>query len=221
MISRAGRGRARHAKPRPPHRAALGPLALLGLTSAVGGVLAAGAGPHHPGGPAAAGHTARPAVPAPEATGDAVVRPSLLTIPAIRVRSALETLTLSAARTLQVPTRPARAGWFSGGSVPGQVGPAVLVGHLDSVNGPAVFARLSFLRPDDVVTVTLTDGRVVRFLVTSIRRYPKNAFPTAAVYGPQPDPELRLITCGGTFDGHQYLDNIVVFARLAPPGSHV
>ncbi|MDJ0340922.1 class F sortase [Streptomyces sp. H10-C2] len=149
------------------------------------------------------------------------MRPSMLSIPAIQVRSTLETLALSSTGVLRVPQHPAQAGWFGGGSVPGQIGPAVMVGHVDSLDGPAVFARLWLLRPDDVITVTLSDGSSARFQVTSVQRFPKDRFPTAAVYGPQPDPQLRLITCGGAFDGHRYADNVVVFARLAGTATDV
>ncbi|MET8845177.1 class F sortase [Streptomyces griseus] len=143
-------------------------------------------------------------------------RPRLLTIPAIKVSSTLEDLGLSQAGELQVPSRPERAGWFTGGPAPGGIGPAVLVGHVDSVDGPAVFSHLSVLRQRDVIEVSLSDGAVARFEVTSVQRYPKDAFPAADVYGPQPDPQLRLITCGGPFNGHEYLENIVVFAREVP-----
>ncbi|MCM2424700.1 class F sortase [Streptomyces sp. RKAG337] len=219
----------RHARPRPPHRIALGSLALLGAASAVGG--AVGLGPHlmRADAPAGGDRAVRMAVPAPgpdpvgttpqgppPGPSPAVApRPSSLSIPAIQVRTALETLGLSPTGALQVPVRPERAGWFDGGPVPGQVGPAVVVGHVDSVDGPAVFARLSSLRPGDVITVGLGDGGSVRFRVTAVRRFAKDRFPTAEVYGPQPDAQLRLITCGGAFDGHHYPDDIVVFARLA------
>lgn len=214
----------RHARPRPLRRAALGSLALLGAASAVGG--AVGLGVHLVGSDASGGgdQAARMAVTAPDPGSTSTsagsvrvsgLRPSALSIPSIQVHSTLETLGLSPAGALQVPVRPERAGWFGGGSVPGQVGPAVVVGHVDSLDGPAVFARLSLLRPDDVITFTLSDGSSVRFQVTSVRRFPKDRFPTVEVYGPQPDPQLRLITCGGAFDGHRYPDNTVVFARLA------
>ena len=96
---------------------------------------------------------------------------------------------------------------------PGDVGPAVLAGHVDSTTGPAVFYRLGDLRPGDPVQVQRS-GRWLTFKVVDVRRYPKNAFPTAEVYGPTPDPQLRLITCSGVFDRarHSYLENTVVYA---------
>jgi sortase (surface protein transpeptidase) len=86
---------------------------------------------------------------------------------------------------------------------------------VDSVSGPGVFFRLGQLSPGDPVLVTRTDGSVVRFAVTRVERYPKTAFPTAEVYRPTGDPELRLVTCGGAFDraARSYVDDVVVFAR--------
>ena len=80
--------------------------------------------------------------------------------------------------------------------------------------GPAVFFELKQLKPGDTVTVGLSSGQHVVFSVMLVRQYPKDAFPTADVYGARPDPELRLITCGGEFAAGHYLDNIVVYANL-------
>jgi sortase (surface protein transpeptidase) len=195
--------------------------------SAVGGAvgLAAGLGGHPGQIRASAGRShAPPAAAAPDPgrvvsqpatpTGEEGARPRSLAIPAIEVDTPLEPLGLTTSGALHVPSRPGEAGWFDAGPAPGAPGPAVLVGHVDSLTGPAVFSRLSLLRVSDVIRVTLDDGRSVRFQVTSVQRYPKSRFPTAAVYGPRPDPQLRLITCGGTYDGHTYLDNVVVYARL-------
>ena len=100
--------------------------------------------------------------------------------------------------------------------MPGDVGPAVIGGHVDSRRGPGVFYALRSLRRGDAVTVTLSDGRTVRFTVTDLEEVPKSRFPTEAVYAPTPRPELRLITCGGTFDraARSYRDNVVVDAVL-------
>jgi sortase (surface protein transpeptidase) len=107
------------------------------------------------------------------------------------------------------------AGWFAQGAAPGDAGPAVLAGHVDSVAGPGVFFRLRSLVPGDPVLVTRADGSVVRFTVTRVARYPKTAFPTGEVYGPTADAELRLVTCGGAFDraARSYVDDVVVYAR--------
>ncbi|MBO3751622.1 class F sortase [Streptosporangiaceae bacterium NEAU-GS5] len=145
---------------------------------------------------------------------DPVAEPVSVEIPALGVRSRLDRLKLDAARVLIPPADPAVAGWFSGGVRPGEPGPAVIAGHLDSRTGPGVFARLGQARPGQVVVIGLAGGGTARFRVDAVRTYPKNAFPTAEVYGPAPDPQLRLITCGGAFNqarGH-YTDNVIVFA---------
>jgi sortase (surface protein transpeptidase) len=93
----------------------------------------------------------------------------------------------------------------------------VIAGHIDSRSGPGVFFALSRLRPGDRIYVRRTDGTLARFRVTAVRSYAKQHFPTLAVYGPVPDAELRLITCGGAFDPAlgSYLSNIVVYAAAA------
>jgi Sortase domain len=142
--------------------------------------------------------------------------PVLLTIPAIGVRTKLVDLGLNRNGTLQVPASTAVAGWYSGSPPPGAVGAAVIAGHVDSRAGLGIFFWLRTLRPGDRVYVGRSDGTTVVFTVTSVQMYAKDQFPTAAVYGPVPDAELRLITCGGTFDRSlgSYLSNVVVFARL-------
>lgn len=146
----------------------------------------------------------------------AQVRAERVSIAAIGVSSALQRLDLNSKRVLQAPTDPDLAGWYAGGTVPGDAGPAVIAGHVDSQSGPAVFFDLRTLTRGDVVSVLRSDGRTVRFRVDAVDRYPKDDFPTAAVYGPTPDPSLRLITCGGTFDyrRHHYRDNVVAYASL-------
>ncbi|MEV4843815.1 class F sortase [Micromonospora matsumotoense] len=144
--------------------------------------------------------------------------PTRVRVARIGVDSTLTALGLDRAGTLIPPADFTRAGWYGGGPAPGDPGPAVIAGHLDSRRGPAVFARLGELRPGDRIEVWRGDRRV-RFRVTGALRTPKDAFPTATVYGPTPVPELRLITCGGDFDrrvGH-YRDNVVVFAITDPP----
>jgi Sortase domain len=143
--------------------------------------------------------------------------PLRLTIPSIGVTTRLLRLGLEADRSMQVPVDFDRAGWFAKGPTPGQVGPAVIAGHVDSRTGPAVFYRLRELRAGDTVQVERADGTRLRFVVEDARRYPKTSFPTAAVFGPAPWAALRLVTCGGDFDrsAGSYRDNLVVFARLA------
>ncbi|MEU8012713.1 class F sortase [Micromonospora parva] len=142
--------------------------------------------------------------------------PTRVRVPRIGVDSALTVLGLDGAGTLIPPADFDTAGWYGGGPAPGDTGPAVLAGHLDSRRGPAVFARLGELRPGDLVEVW-RGGQRLPFRVTGSLRTRKDQFPTAAVYGPTPGAELRLVTCGGDFDrrrGH-YVDNVVVFAVTA------
>jgi Sortase domain len=150
------------------------------------------------------------------ATGP-VSPPVRLAIPAIGVATPLVRLGRERDGSMQVPADFARAGWFAEGPSPGQVGPAVIAGHVDSGTGPAVFFRLRELRPGDTVRVELADGAGLRFVVEQARRFPKASFPTAEVFGPAPWAALRLVTCGGDFDRARgsYRDNLVVFARLA------
>jgi len=143
-----------------------------------------------------------------------VASPVSLTIPLIGVKTQLQTLGLAAGGALQVPSLTSVAGWYTGSPRPGAIGSAIIVGHIDSLTGPGVFYRLPELRSGDRVYIRRADGSLVEFRVTSVQTYLKDQFPTQTVYGPTPDAELRLITCGGAFDaatGH-YLSNIVVYA---------
>jgi sortase (surface protein transpeptidase) len=163
----------------------------------------------------------KPAVPAPPTPATQPARtprhgaPVDLSIPAIGVQTRLVRLGLNPDGSLEVPTDFSVAGWYRLGPKPGQPGAAVIAGHVDNTEGPAVFYRLGELAPGDLIRVRMADGSMKRFHVYAVREYPKTAFPTSLVYGATPNPELRLVTCGGPFDsntGH-YLDNIVVFAR--------
>jgi LPXTG-site transpeptidase (sortase) family protein len=145
-----------------------------------------------------------------------VAAPVSLTIPLIGVQTNLMTLGLGSNGTLDVPplSMASVAGWYTGSPRPGAIGSAIIVGHIDTTKGPAVFYRLNTLTRGDKIYVKRSDGTLVEFQVTSVQQYSKDHFPTQAVYGAVPDPELRLITCDGTFDlatGH-YLSNIVVYA---------
>ena len=134
-------------------------------------------------------------------------------IPAIGVSAAVEPLGLFPSGHVEVPTSYERVGWYEGSHVPGAPGPSVLLGHIDSHTGPAVFYRLSKLRPGDEVVVGRADAAIARFVVDRVAQFRKTAFPTAAVYGHTVAPTLRLITCAGPYHGH-YRDNLVVFAHL-------
>jgi LPXTG-site transpeptidase (sortase) family protein len=139
-------------------------------------------------------------------------------IPRIEVEAPVIPLGLDPTGALEVPADTDETGWWIGGPEPGERGPAVIAGHLDSYTGPAVFYRLTRLRPGDVVTVLRNDGSHVDYSVVRTERHPKDAFPTQAVYGPTPGSELRLITCGGAFDRstRHYRDNVIVFATRMP-----
>jgi sortase (surface protein transpeptidase) len=204
---------------------------LLAASMLGAGVLAVGAGAAGlavAGGPSVTS-APRPAPPTPIATpsGPTVnpaglqttalpAAPVSLTIPAIGVKTSLVRLGLQANGTLQVPGSTTVAGWYTGSPRPGAAGSAVIAGHVDSRYGPGIFFWLRTMRPGERIYVKRADGTLAVFTVTGVRTYPKDQFPTAAVYGPAPDAELRLITCGGLFDQSvgSYLSNVVVFARL-------
>lgn len=173
----------------------------------------------HPTGPQAsalgelsgAGRTTwnRPALPALERSA-----PTRLRVPAIHVATSLVRLRM-ADGVLEAPKTGGVAGWYRDSPTPGQTGAAVIAGHVDWTDGPAIFYRLGTLRPGNHVYVERADGRTAVFTVHAIRQYAKNSFPSALVYGDAPGPELRLITCGGSFANGHYVDNIVVFAHLS------
>jgi sortase (surface protein transpeptidase) len=144
--------------------------------------------------------------------------PVRIEIPAIGVTSSLDRLGRAPDKTVQVPSRWEVAGWYTPGTRPGDPGSAVILGHVDSKSGPAVFYRLRELRRGDLVEVARADGSTVRFAVQRTEQYDKRRFPTDEVYYPTLTPALRLVTCGGEFDataGH-YRSNIIVFATLRP-----
>ena len=222
--SRTGRA-SRHAGQAGPFRALMRrPVAAVLMC---GGLLAAGGGTTglmllsgHPGtSPRPVARAARiPAgvviAPPTSATSITVAAPSYLSIPAVGIHSRLIRLGLTADGSLQVPTSTSVAGWYAGSPRPGQIGSAIIAGHIDSAQGPGVFFRLRLLRPGDRVYVRHTDGTLAVFRVYAEHMYAKDRFPTERVYGPAPDPELRLITCGGVFDPvtGSYLSNVVVYA---------
>jgi sortase (surface protein transpeptidase) len=146
-------------------------------------------------------------------------RPVSIAIPAIGVKASVMRLGRAADNTLEVPQPGPHyddAGWYRYSPTPGELGPSVIVGHVDSAkNGPSVFWRLGTLRKNDRVRVTRTDGSVAVFEVDDVRLFRKKAFPTKLVYGNTDHAALRLITCGGPFDGAgHYRDNVVVLASL-------
>ena len=146
--------------------------------------------------------------------------PVSLAIPALGVTSPMLTLGLNPDGTVQVPSLDdpdSKAGWYKGSPTPGSIGPAIILGHIDSKKyGPGVFYKIGSLSPGQEVDVTRQDGTVAVFTVDGVRSYPKDQFPTKDVYGNIDHAGLRLITCGGTFDPNKgsYESNIVVYASL-------
>jgi hypothetical protein len=147
--------------------------------------------------------------------------PIEVSIPRIGVTAKIMKLGLNPNGTLATPPldQAERAGWYHGGPSPGEIGNAVVVGHVDSSSGPAVFFNLGALMPGDFIDIKREDATLARFVVNGVASYPKSSFPTDLVYGPSASAALRLITCGGAFDtrASSYLSNVVVFAALVPP----
>ncbi|MHB1089269.1 MAG: sortase domain-containing protein [Acidimicrobiales bacterium] len=146
--------------------------------------------------------------------------PRSLSIPSIGVTTSVGELGLLANGQVMVPATTKTVGWFKYGPTPGQVGSSVILGHVDSYKGPGIFFYIRTLRPGALVTVGLTDGKKVKFVVTKVVQYSKQDFPDRLVYGALDKPGVRalnLVTCGGAFDHAtgSYLANIVVFTRFA------
>jgi len=165
------------------------------------------------------GESSSPAQPSVAATPSLVrSAPVNIAIPSIKVHASVDQvgLTSDGALEQQPLSRAGNTAWYRLGPAPGQVGPAVIVGHVNTKKGPAVFFNLSRLRPGAQVVITRADGHTATFIVDRLGRYPKSDFPTQLVYGPTDYPALRLITCGGPFDrdARSYVDNIVVFAHM-------
>jgi sortase (surface protein transpeptidase) len=172
----------------------------------------ASATPQEIAGPAVVATQAR-AAPAERQVAD----PARVRIPAIDVDAAVLPLAVDGQGVLPPPPTNVDTGWWRAGPEPGEAGPAVIVGHVDGREGPAVFFRLQQLAPGDEIAVDRVDGSTAIFTVERVERHAKDAFPTEAVYGRTPDARLRLVTCGGEFDRstRHYVDNVVVFAVLA------
>jgi hypothetical protein len=173
-----------------------------------------------------AGPDAGPTLSSPSIEGGPVTaipplpfsNPVELRIDEINASSTLVPLGLNPDQTVEVPpvSQLLQAGWYKLGPTPGALGPAVILGHINGGGQPGIFARLHELKPGDQVKVTRVDGKTALFTVTKLEQVSKDSFPTAQVYGDTSVAELRLITCGGSFDRskHSYVDNIIVFATL-------
>ncbi|NMO89377.1 class F sortase [Actinomycetospora sp. TBRC 11914] len=202
-----------------------GVLALVGIGAIVAALLGQQHAPaEHDAGalPAPAPATTAPPHPTTPA-GPPPSPPARIVIGKIGVDSRVASVGLNPDHTMEVPAKGPLydlAAWYRYSVTPGQQGPSVIIGHIDSAeNGPSVFFRLGALAPGDTVTVTRDDGRTVPFIVYATRSFPKDAFPTADVYAGTAGPELRLITCSGSFDAsvRSYRDNTVVFLRESGP----
>lgn len=199
-------------------------IAALGLFGAAVGVSRSASGPETPperivAAPKAAATPATADNAAPRARTPVrkqMPRPVRIVIPAIGVAAPVVPLGLNRDQTLEVPTNFDNTGWFTGGPEPGEQGAAVIVGHVDSRQGPGVFYRLHELRVGQLVTIRLQDGSTVRYVADSMIQVPKSRFPTNRVYAQTKQPTLRLITCAGTLNRStgSYPDNYIVFASI-------
>lgn len=149
-------------------------------------------------------------------------KPLSISIPAIGVTSAVNPIGKAPDGTLAVPAGDTldEAAWFKNSPTPGQPGPSVIEGHVDSVHGPSIFYRLAALAPHDTISVVRQDHTELTFTVTGVRDFPKSDFPTELVYGSDGAvPTLRLITCSD-FDTsiEHHTGNTVVFAQLTHVG---
>ncbi len=150
------------------------------------------------------------------AAGLPASEPVHLQIPDADIDTSLITVGRNSDGTMEVPESFEVAGWYKYGPTPGEIGPSIIVGHVDSIAGPAVFWQLSQLKPGQLIEIKRTDGTLVTFAVTDSKQFEQDNFPTDEVYGNIDYAGLRLITCGGWFDRDvgRYSHNTVVYARL-------
>jgi sortase (surface protein transpeptidase) len=143
--------------------------------------------------------------------------PVRVKVPAIAVDATVATVGQNTDGTMQTPSLfDHNVGWYKLGPTPGEIGPAIMVGHVDNYKGPSVFWRLAELRPGDTIEIVRKDGQTVVFQVVSAEQFDQNAFPTEKVYGNIENAGLRLITCGGTFNqaAGRYTHNTVILANM-------
>ncbi|MEU8300209.1 class F sortase [Micromonospora sp. NPDC048909] len=145
-------------------------------------------------------------------------RPVSLSVPTIKVSAPIAPVGQARDGSIAVPPleRHNETGWYDRGPTPGEPGPAVIVGHVDTKSGPSVFYDLGRLKPGDTIEVARADRSVVVFRVDTVEHFPKDRLPAERIYGHEGPPALRLITCGGEFVGGRtgYTDNIIAFASL-------
>ncbi|MFC3979648.1 class F sortase [Streptosporangium jomthongense] len=170
----------------------------------------------------AAAPTAAPPLPVvkpPAPLKSAGVRPNKLAIPKIGLLAPLMALGVDAKKEIQTPplSKPNLAGWYKNGPVPGQQGPSVVLGHVNTRSGAAVFSRLKEIKRGDKIKVSRSDRTIVEFTVDGVEQVSKTSFPSKRVYGNTGEATLRLITCGGVYNSrtHHYTDNIIVYATLS------
>ncbi|MDF9811515.1 class F sortase [Streptomyces sp. SPB162] len=163
----------------------------------------------------ATAHAAAPPVGAPPLPAS---RPTLLTIPDIGVSAPFTPLRIGASGKLDPPRADDNnlVGWYEAGPTPGEHGNSIVAGHVDTKTGPAVFYLLDMVKPGSTAEITRADGVIAKFKVDSVEVFSKDHFPDQRVYADTPNAQLRIITCGGTYDQSKkdYTDNIVVFAHL-------
>ncbi|SDM52622.1 class F sortase [Nonomuraea jiangxiensis] len=168
--------------------------------------------------PLAAAPFVSPFTPPKTKTAKAKAKPIRIKIPKIKVNAPIGAVGMTKGE-LGVPplSKPGLTGWYNGAPLPGEIGPAVINGHVSTRKGPAVFERLRELSKGDQIYVYRSDKKVARFTVSGIEQAGKTSFPTSRVYGSTNDSQLRLITCGGVFNSkaHSYTDNIIVYATLS------
>jgi sortase (surface protein transpeptidase) len=154
-----------------------------------------------------------------QSTEDGRPKPVKVRIPKIAAESTLAEAGLDANQAIEVPpvSEPMQAAWYKFSQVPGDPGPAILLGHVDGNKKPGIFYRLHEMKAGDEIFVERKDGKTLRFVASRTEQVAKDKLPEDAIYGTTTDPELRLITCGGVFDKaeHSYKDNIIVYAKLA------
>ncbi|MEU0163825.1 sortase [Streptomyces sp. NPDC006261] len=156
--------------------------------------------------------------PAPRSSPLPRSEPTAIRIPTIGMRTQIDKVTRASDGSVDMPRDPDHAGWYTGSATPGEIGNAIVVGHLDSRSGPAAFYGLGALRKGSPIMVTRRDGSTAHFSVTTMKAWAKDDFPSSRVYGPTMTPTLTLITCAGWDDERDtYRSNLVLTAEPTTP----